>query len=140
MERGVIFGRTQQQLSRGIAPGIGERIKLGFTNLAGERRHTAQYFAEWRAIILRDPAAQRDELDFEYGFFVNQAEDFFHRAGGGIIVQLQDDAGELSRSERNQDAASGPHSMSQRFRQLVGEALIERHRQADIAIDHGAGR
>ena len=55
--------------------------------------------------------------------------------GGGVVVAAQDHAGQLARAERHHDAAARLHAVPQRLRQRVGEWLVERHRQADVAIE-----
>ncbi len=54
-------------------------------------------------------------------------------------MAAQDDAGQFARAEWNDDAATLAHAMPQGFRQSVSERLIERNREADVAIEAGSG-
>src|SRR5258708_27330306 len=51
-----------------------------------------------------------------------------------------DNAAQLAVSERRQHPAARPRAMPQRLRQRIREDLIERHRQADIAVDGAVSR
>jgi len=53
---------------------------------------------------------------------------------GAVLCAGDHDAGELPRSERHQHAASHGYPVPQRERQLVGEGLVHRNRQTDVAV------
>ena len=91
---------------------------LAATDFGGEREHAAQHVAERRAVVARDPAAQRQQLGVEHGFGVEQAERVACGDFGRIVVAAHDHAGELARSERDQEAAARTDAMPQR----VGKA------------------
>ncbi len=127
---------AQKQLPRRIAPSVGERIKLGLSNLATERRHAAQHFAQRRTVVLRDPAAQREQLGVENRLLVHQAQGLLNRPFRRIRSQREYHACQLPGSKRNQKPAAGLHPRLHRLGQPVGKRLIQRHRQANVAVHH----
>ena len=55
---------------------------------------------------------------------------------GGIRTKREYHACEFPWSKRNQEAAARPHPMLHRFGQPVGKLLIQRYRQANVAVHH----
>src|SRR5207237_3850160 len=100
----VVGRRSEEQLAGGVAAGIGERIHFAAADFGGEREHTAQDVAERRAIVAGYPAAERQQLEVEDRFRVQQAEGVARRYLGAIVVAAHDDAGALARSERTEQA------------------------------------
>src|SRR5438067_4928003 len=49
-------------------------------------------------------------------------------------MAAENNSGELTGTERDEQAAARPHAMAQRLGQAVGERPIERDRQADVAV------
>jgi hypothetical protein len=49
-------------------------------------------------------------------------------------MEVEDHTGELSSAEWHQDATAGLYAMPHRFGEKVGERLVERDGQADVAV------
>ncbi len=134
----VVRRGVEEQLARGVATGVGERPDLAAADIGGQRQHAAQHFAQGRAVVAGDPAAQGEELGIQHRFGIDQAHGLARRDGGGPVVTTEDDAGELAGSEGHHDAAAGTRPMAQGFRQGVGEGPVKRRGHADVAVKKGA--
>jgi hypothetical protein len=108
-------------------------------NVGGQRRHGSQGFAKGGAVVGGNPAAEFEESGVERGLFVQQAERFAGGRGGGMAVGFEYDSGELAGSEGDQHAASDADAVAEGFGQAICEGLVERNRQADVAIERGFG-
>ena len=98
-------------------------------DFAVERQHGAEDFPEGREIVLRDPLAEFEELRVKDGLGVEDREQRFRFDGRGLIVQAQDDAGELLIAKRNQHPRADDGNA---FTDCIGEGAIERDRYGDI--------
>ena len=134
----VVRRRIEQKLARGVAAGIGQRPDLAAPDFGGQRQHAPQHVAQRRAVIAGDPAAQRQQLRAQHRLGIDQPQRLARGHRGRLVVAAQDHAGQLARPERHHQPAARPHAVAQRLRQRVGERLIERHRQADVAVKIGS--
>ena len=111
------------QLARRVAAGWSERIDASAPDVGRQRRHRAQGFAQRGAIVRGNPAAEVQQALVEGGLFVQQPQRFLRRAGLEPAVGRQNHAGQLARSEGNQDPAAGLNAPAQRFGKPVGEGV-----------------
>ncbi len=130
---GVAFLRRDGELARGVAAGAGERIDFAGADFGSQRQHGAQDFAERSAVVAGDPVAEAEEFVVEDRFGIDQAEGVFEIRVGRIVMNTEDDAGEFARAEGDEDACAGLDAMLESERERVGESLIERDWQADVA-------
>lgn len=131
---GVAAGLAHEQLAGDVAAAIGEAPDAGVADLAGERSHGAEDFAEGGAVVIGNPAAEGQELLLEHGFGVEEAENLLGGDVGGRVVGVDDDAGEFARSEGDDDSAAGLDAVAQRFGQTVGEGAVQRDGQAHVNV------
>ena len=129
----VLGLRLDGQLARGIAARIGQRIDFAGADIRSERQHRAQHLSQRRAVIAGNPFAQRDQFVVENRLRVDQAQGVFERDIRRVVVHPQYDAGQLPRAERNQHTRARLYAMLQGQGKRIGESLIQRHRQADVA-------
>src|SRR5581483_398194 len=108
---------------------LGDAVDPVAPDLGGEGEHAAQDFAERRAVVLRDPAGELEELGREECGVVEEALDFFYfdwfRIGGGswwVVVQPDDDAEEALAAEGDQDACA---DFWGEVAERVGEGAVE---------------
>lgn len=77
-----------------------------------------------------DPLGELEQAGVEDGDLVEELFDALDGVGRGDVVGEEDDAGELAAAEGNDDASAGEGAMAQGFRQLIGEELVDRDREA----------
>src|SRR6185369_4768010 len=85
---------------------VGDSISSDASELCGERQHGAQHLAQWRDVILRDPAPQLHEVGRECRRYI---EDLAYSPSLEIrfaIVQLCDDSAHALLAERHDDTAA----------------------------------
>ena len=102
--------------------------------VGSERKHTAQHFAERRAVVSRDPFAEGEQFGVQHGLGVDQAQRFAGFDSGRFVMASDDNAGKAAAAKRHEYAAARPDAMAQHFGKRVGEGLVERDRQADVAV------
>jgi len=132
---GILRSGIERELARGVASGIGEGIGLSAANIGSERQHGAEDFAQGRAVVVGDPAAEAQELVIDDRFRIDEAQDL---AGVGLrtpVMAFEDDSRQLASAEGDEDAASGVDAMLERERQDVGKRPIDGNWEADVAID-----
>ena len=132
---GIVGRGIEHKLARGVAAGVGQRPHLPAPNLRRQRQHAAQHFAQWRAVVARDPAPQRQQFRIQHRLGIDQPERLARGHGRRLVMAAEDHARQPARSERRHDAAARPDAVPQCLGQRVGEWLIHRHRQADVAIE-----
>ena len=110
---------------------FGDAVSDGAFELGIERQHGAEYFAERGEIVVRDPAAEAQQLIVEHRRGVEHAEDGFSRDRGLAIVQFNDDAGHALLA-KGHEHASADHG-SGIGGDTVGENHVERHGQGNVA-------
>ena len=138
LDGGVVRGGVEHELAGGVAAGVGERVELAAADFGGQREHAAQHLAERGAVVGGDPAGERDQLVVEHGLGIDQAEGVADGHVGRLVVAGERHAGELARAEGHDEAAAGLDAVAQGLGQRVGEGAVERHRQADVAVEWGA--
>ena len=134
LHHGIFRRGVEQKLARGVAARVGQRIDFAAADVGRQRQHAAQHLAERRAVISRDPFAQREQFGVEHRLGVDQAQRFARLDAGRFVMASQDHAGKAAAAERHQYAAARLDAMAQRFRKGVSEGLVERDRQADVAV------
>ena len=136
---------SSSKLAGGVAAGIGEGPHLALADLGGQRQHAAEHFAQGRAVVGGDPAAEREQFGVEHGLGIDQAEGVAGGYFGAVVVAAQDDAGEFAGAEGDEDAAAGLDAVAEGIGQRVGERLVQGDGQADVAVEirslgHGISR
>jgi hypothetical protein len=93
-------------------------------DLGGEWEHAAEDLAERGAVVLRDPAGEREEFGGEECGVVEEALDFFQfNVGcGRVVVQGDDDAEEALAGEGDEDACA---DFGSEVAEGVGEWAVE---------------
>ncbi len=132
---GIVGRRVEHKLARGVAAGIGQRPDLPPPHLRRQRQHAAQHLAQRRAVVARDPAPQRQQLRIQHRLGIDQPERLARGHGRRLVMAAEDHARQPARSERRHDAAARARAVPQCLGQRVGEWLIHRHRQADVAVE-----
>ena len=89
LDHGIFGRRVEQKLACGVAARVGERIDFAAADFGSERQHAAQHFAERRAIVARDPAAQRQQFGVQHRLGIDQPQRF---AGGDVRAGHRDSA------------------------------------------------
>ena len=130
----VVSSGCNRELFGSVATRVGKRIDLTGADVVGQRQHGAENFAEGRAVVARNPASQREQFVAENRLFVKKPEQVFDRNARRVVVNTQRHTGQLSGTERRDHSGTGFDAVLQGQRQRVREGLIDRDRQADIAI------
>ena len=74
------------------------------------------------------------QLGVQHRLGIDQPEGFARGHFGRLVMAAQNHAGQLARPERHHEAAARLDAVAQGLGQRVGERLVERHRQADVAV------
>jgi YD repeat-containing protein len=121
------------ELARGLVPFRCQRNHLVGVSLAAQWQHRFEYFAQRRAVVFGDPAAQLEQFRREGGLFVEQPQHVARRLCGLAVVARQDNPRQLASAERRHHPRAGFYAMAQCFRQRISERLFERDGQRDVA-------
>ena len=102
--------------------------------VGSERKHTAQHFAERRAVVSRDPLAEGKQFGVQHRLSVDQAQRFAGFDAGRVVMAAYNHPGKAAAAKGHEYSAARLDAMAQRFRKGVSEGLVERDRQADVAV------
>jgi len=97
--------------------------------VGSERKHTAQHFAERRAVVSRDPLAEGKQFGVQHRLSVDQAQRFAGFDAGRVVMAAYNHPGKAAATKRHEYAAARPDAMAQHFGKRVGEGLVERDRR-----------
>jgi len=130
----TLIGARSAQLPQRVPARLGEGVNLAPAQLAAQRDHHSQDLPQRGAIIAGDPAGQLQQRFFQRRRFLQQPQRLAGGLLGSLVVAAQHESHQLARAERHQQPATRAYAAPQGFRQGVGEGLVQRDRQADVAI------
>ena len=132
---------AQQQLSRGVTSGVGQRIHLRRAHFTRERCHHTQHFADGSAVdSWRSTAPRPIRCSSSTGSSSSSRSASLDRPAGPRSCVSHDHAGQLPRAEWHQQPAARLYAVAQSFGSQISERLIERDRKCDVRVHSTVSR
>jgi hypothetical protein len=112
-------------------PLAGDAIADEAFEFRAQRQHGAEDFSEGSEVVIRDPAAEVQELRIEHRHGVEHADEILDLDGRLAVVQLNHDARHALLTKWDQHAPADNRRGIRR--NAVGECHVQRHGQGNVA-------